>query len=171
MAACLWAGFSALELRNIAFTATIEDAPSEDYRRITPDLALAGGEQAFLDALDFEKMDSWHGDQCYFALPDDAMLARSDPEIASWQPFWSPHWSGKSRPQPNRLPKHVPLLLKVDEGEDAAWALAFAGNSETLDRFVAGVAEAAQSSGMTVTHPDERCLFSAEVWATHGPAA
>lgn len=171
MAASLWAGFSTLNLQNVAFTATAQEAPAPEYRRITPDMALAEGKQAFLEALDFEKVDSWYADQCYFALPADGMLSLSDPEVESWLPFWSPQWTGKERPQPTRLPRDVPLLLKVDEGEDAAWALAFANSSETRDRFAAAVAEAAQSNGMTVTRPDEQCLFSPEIWATHGPAA
>lgn len=160
MAGILWTAFSALGLTGVVFTHPLHEVAGPSYRRLTSELVMAEGEAAFLAALDFEDLDSWQGDQCYLALPGGQLPKRSDAELAAWQPFWAPRWKHRKQPTPTRMPEHVPLLLKVHDGEDAAWAVAFADSAGTRDRFEAAVAEAARAAGVKVSRITEDELLS-----------
>lgn len=165
----LWQGFAALDLTDILFAATPEEAPAPSYRRIAPQLALAKGRDRFLQSFDMDGADSWHGGQCYFALKDGTLPKRSDPVLSHWLTTPRNRTTTGEPPFPTHVPHSVPLLLKVQAGEDAASAVAFADSADTLAAFDQAICTAAKAASVEVSHPAERDLFTEDIQARYGP--
>lgn len=163
MPGILWAGLAALDLTDVLFATEPSDSPESLFRR----QALVSGEQAFLASFDVDGSDSWQPSQCFMAMRSARLPSAADTDALLWFGYPMNESTTGTPPFPTSVPKEVPLLWKV--GVHPWRCVAFAESAETRDRFAGAIAEAATAAGVHVTHPEERSLFSDEVWARYGP--